>query len=215
MRHSPYCIPVRRVLEAYKISYTVNAIPAWDRRELINLTDGTYYQVPVIETDGRIIYETPEDPLAVAHFLDSEYCEGTLFPADCAGLHELIIEHIENTLEGMGFKLSDPLFVEGIKDIGERYMVIRHKERSFGRGCVEEWKKHAAGLAEVLETALAPYETRLGTVPYLFGDAPVYADYALFGVVENAEFGGAYELDSSLANLKLWQSELANYIVDR
>jgi len=185
LAHSPFCIPVRRILEAYGVAYDTVEVPAWDRRDLARLTDGAYYQVPVLRHGGKLVYETADDPLAVAHFLDREFAGGSLFPDTCSGVHEILIEHIEENLEGKGFKLSDPHVVETIADIGERTMVIRHKERSFGRGCVDEWRENAANLLEIFEKSLMPFEERLGHRSWLLEDHPVYADYALFGILGN------------------------------
>tara|TARA_R110002096_G_scaffold16106_49_gene55336 strand:- start:4837 stop:5505 length:669 start_codon:yes stop_codon:yes gene_type:complete len=211
MAHSPFCIPVKRILQAYSVPFETNAIPAWDRRQLIALTSGAYYQVPVLESDGQIVHETAEEPVAVARYLNAQFCNGELFPDSCAGLQEIVIEHIENSLEGKGFKLSDPYFVDGIGDIGDRVMVIRHKERSFGPGCVEKWREETPALLREFEASLKPFETRLNHSPFLFGDAPVYADYALFGVLGNFQFGGHHQLNAHFENLVRWEKRLANH----
>ncbi|MCB1120776.1 MAG: glutathione S-transferase family protein [Verrucomicrobiae bacterium] len=211
LAHSPFCIPVKRIFETHNIPFETREIPAWDRRELARLTRGAYYQVPVLECENHIVHETPEDPLAVAHFIDQQFLDGTLFPAHCTGIHEIVIGHIEDTLEGKGFKLSDPHVVDAMPDLGERVMVIRHKERSFGRGCVDRWKTDADSLLEELNQALQPYEKRLGREPWLFGDSPVYADYALFGILGNFQYGGHHTLDPQFKNLQRWQAALAEY----
>lgn len=211
LSHSPFCIPVRRILEAHGRSYERVAVPAWDRRELARLTGGAYYQVPVLEDGGRIVHETPEDPLAVARHLDAGVVGGSLFPTHCAGLQELVIGHIEDTLEGLGFRLSDPGHVDAIEDLGERVMVIRHKERKLGVGCVERWREEAPQLAAAFEAALAPYELRLGHSDFLFGDEPVYADYALFGVLGNAQGSGDYTLGENLVHLQRWEQRIATF----
>lgn len=208
LRHSPFCIPVRRILDAYRISYECLEISNWDRRKLICLTEGNYYQVPVLEHGSDIVYETDSDPLAVAHFLDANFANGELFPTHCQGVHEILITYIEDTLEGIGFKLSDPGYVDTIEDLGERMMVIRHKERKLGAGCVDDWRSIASEISRQFEHCLAPLEARLTKSAFLFGEQPVYADYALFGVLGNAQFGGHYELPESLAKLKQWESRL-------
>ncbi|MDF1756392.1 MAG: glutathione S-transferase family protein [Verrucomicrobiales bacterium] len=213
LTHSPFCISVTRFLDAYGIEYRSIEIPAWDRRELARITGGEYYQVPVLDHAGKIIHETSSDPLAVAHYLDQNFAEGRLFPDHCSGLQEIVISHIEDTLEGIGFRLSDPGYVDSIEDLGERIMLIRHKERKLGPGCVEEWRKNASRIGADFEAALAPYESRLAQSSFLFGDKPVYADFALYGVLGNAEYGGQYQLSDSFKNLKNWQTELRNFNV--
>lgn len=211
MPHSPYCIPVRRILEAWGVPYKTRSIPPWDRRGLAELTGGAYYQVPILEHEGRIVHETSAAPLALPRYLDREFAGGGLFPESVAGIQEILVGHIESDLEGKGFKLSDPAFTDSIEDIGERTMMIRHKERSFGAGCVERWRAEASALAEDFEQALAPFETRLAQRDWLLADTPVYADFALFGVLGNACHGGAYSLGDHLVHLRRWCEAMENY----
>ena len=213
LSHSPFCIPVLRILEAYHQPCERVEVASWDRRGLARLTGGAYYQVPILEDEGRLVYETAADSLAVAHYLDAKVADGDLFPAHCLGIQEIVIAHIEDTLEGLGFRLSDPAYVDAIEDLGERVMVIRHKERKMGSGCVERSRAEAPELKVAFEAALIPYEGRLGQSDFLFGKQPVYADYALYGVLGNAQYGGAYTLGENLAHLKRWESQIAHFSV--
>ncbi len=211
MAHSPFCIPVTRILEAYGAEFERVQVPAWDRRELARLTGGAYYQVPILEHGSTIVYETAENPLALPHYLSKHFADGELFPEQHAGIQDIVINHIEEHLEGLGFPLSDPACVDAIEDIGERTMVIRHKERKMGAGCVEQWRANAASIAARFESALAPYEARLQNNDYLFGDRPVYADYALFGVLGNAQFSGDYTISFSLTKIKEWEKRISAF----
>ena len=51
----------------------------------------------------------------------------------------------------------------------------------------------------------------LGEQAFLFGDAPVYADYALLGVVENVTYKGWNALPEALGNIARWQEALRAY----
>lgn len=208
MSHSPYCIPVVRILEAYGVPFERVPVPPWDRRELARLTGGAYYQVPVLEDGENIIHETPEDPLAVPHFLDQQFANGELFPVQHTGIQDIVIAHIEDYLEGLGFPLADPGYIDSIPDLGDRVMLIRHKERKLGVGCVDRWRENAASLAIEFEIALSPYEVHLEDSDFLFSDHPVFADYALFGVIGNAQFSGDFALGDSLPNLKEWETRM-------
>lgn len=211
LAHSPFCIPLRRIFEAWSVPYDRVQVSAWDRRPLIELTSGAYYQVPILQHGEKIIHELPDDPLAVPHFVDGTFCEGRLFPNHAAGLNELLIEHIENELEGTAFKLSDPGVVDAMEDRGERIMVERHKERKFGAGCVSQWKQDAPALMHRWNKQVQPYEKRLEVSRYLLGNEPVYADFALYGVVSNLQFGGFHRLSEDLPNLRRWESDLEKF----
>jgi len=209
--HSPYCIPVVRLLENYGVPCQRVEVPAWDRRELIRLTQGAYYMVPVIQDGDTVVHETAADPLAVPHYLDRVYAGGALFPETWAGIHDLIVNHIEDAVEGAGFKLTDPYYLDTFKDLAERTMVIRHKERKFGRGCVETWRHEAPRLRREFEALLEPFEARLEHSRFLFGEDPVYADYALYGVIGNVTYRGWNQLDPRFGALQVWQKLLESW----
>lgn len=211
MAHSPYCIPIVRILEAYAIPFEHVPVPAWDRREIARLTDGAYYQVPVLEHGSRVVHETPDDPLAVPHYLDEHFTKGDLFPARHAGIHDIVIAHIEDYLEGLGFPLTDPSIIDSVPDLGERVMLIRHKERKLGIGCVDQWRENAEAIAAEFRVALSPYEISLRDCEYLFSDQPVFADYALFGVIGNAQYSGNFALGDSLPNLQRWEDRMKSH----
>ncbi len=211
MAHSPYCIPIVRILEAYDVPFERVAVPTWDRREIARLTDGAYYQVPVLEHGSEIVHETTEDPLAVPHYLDEHFTNGDLFPAQHSGIQDIVIAHIEDYLEGLGFPLTDPAIIDSIPDLGERVMLIRHKERKLGVGCVQEWRENADAIAADFESALSPYELHLRDSDYLFSDYPVFADYALYGVLGNAQFSGDFVLGDYLSSLKDWETRMKNF----
>ena len=185
MVHSPFCIPVTAALDSLGIAYDTREVPNWDRREVIELTGGDYYQVPVLAHDGAIIFESGADSQHVAQYLDRTFAGGRLFPAALAGTQQCVIEFLENEVEARGFKLADIHYVPAIADLVTRTMVVRHKERRFGRGCVEQWQANAAAIRAELDALLARFETTLAKQPFLFGDAPVYADFLLYGVTGN------------------------------
>ena len=47
MEHSPYCIPIAQALIALGVPYESKIVPNWDRGDVIRLTKGAYYQVPL------------------------------------------------------------------------------------------------------------------------------------------------------------------------
>ena len=100
------------------------------------------------------------------------------------------------------------VYMEKIADVVARTMIIRHKERKFGPGCVDDWRDRHDELFAHFIGLMAPSETTLGERPFLFGDSPVYADFALLGVLENVTYEGINQLPDSLANIGRWMKEL-------
>ena len=212
MPHSPYCIPITRALEAFTIPFDRVHVPNWDRRTIMELTDGAYYQVPVLAHDEALIYETSDRSLDVARYVDKYFGSGQLFPSTTAGIDEVLIEHIENDVEGLSFRLCDVHHIPSINDVVARTSVIRHKERRFGRGCLEDWTTPAPELRAELHCLLERFDTRLRNRHFLLQDnAPTYVDYALLGLLENFTHGGHETLSSDHTALQTWQERLTTY----
>ena len=185
--HSPYCIPISLILKNAGIEHEEILVPNADRGMVGRVTNGAYYQVPVIVDGEEIIYESSDSSLDVAQYVNG-LIEHELFPKAISGIHEIVVGHIESELEGFGFKTVDPEYVDQIQDVGERTMVIRHKERRFGRGCVEEWRADKEQLLADFYAGIDAFKTRLEIKAFLFGETPVYADYALYGVIGNVHY---------------------------
>src|SRR5688572_26067460 len=190
MAHSPFCIPITQALTSLGVPFETREVPNWDRSELIQLTGGDYYQVPVLVDGERIVFESRADSQDVARYVDTVYAGGRLFPEILEGPQRCVIDFLENEVEARGFKLADIHYVPAIADVVNRTMVIRHKERRFGRGCVDQWRRDAAEIRLELDGLLARFETTLRRQSFLFGSAPVYADFLLYGTIGNFTYHG-------------------------
>jgi glutathione S-transferase len=211
LAYSPYCIPITQALTAVGQEFEIREVPNWDRGEILKLTNGLYYQVPVIQFEDRIIYESGTDTLDVARFVDKEFGQNKLFPKEFEGLQQIIVPYIENDLEGTTFKILDSYYLMTLEDVRARGMMIRHKERKFGRGCVEEWTSSRPQLLEKAVQLLRPFELMLAHSPFLLGDAPVYVDFALFGILENLVYGDWVEIPKELVRIKEWRDTLRRF----
>lgn len=122
---SPFCIGVRTVLDAAGVPYMAHDVELWDRRPVIALTDGAYYAVPVLvdaaRTPAVVIYEARDDGQDIARYVDAQHRLG-LFPADLAGLQELVVQYIEGSVEDVGFRANDAYFLPALPDVVERTM---------------------------------------------------------------------------------------------
>jgi glutathione S-transferase len=211
MAHSPYCIPITAALRACGVKFSTREIPNWDRSELLRLTGGAYYQVPVLEHDGRFVFESGADTLDVARYADAHFAAGRLFPEHLEGLQAIVVEHIENEIEARTFKLVDIHYVPTIADVAHRGMVVRHKERRFGRGCLTQWTANATQIRAEADALLARFETTLRHSPFIFGDTPVYADFALVGILGNLTFCDWNQLSAEQSALTAWRERLAGW----
>jgi glutathione S-transferase len=204
LEHSPYCIPISRALGALGLEFEERNVANGDRREIIELTNGAYYQVPVLVHDGEAIFESSPTSIDVARYVDKRFAGGRLFPLEFEGLQRIVIPYIEDNVESVTFKLVDPFYLRDIEDPIERAMVRRHKERKFGPGCEEHWMLQHDALFGQAERLLEPFNISLARQAFLFGDAPIYSDFALFGVLGNMTYRNYNSLPASLANLRGW-----------
>lgn len=212
MAHSPYCIPITRALAAFGIPFERVPVPNWDRSEVIRVTGGAYYQVPVLQHGEAVIQERNDDSLDVARYVDRVFAGGRLFPDRFSGVHEILIRYFESDLEAITFKLCDVHYLPTIEDPVARVMVIRHKERRFGRGCVDVWKREEASARSAVDRVLERFDTRLKHGRFLLSDsAPIYTDYALLGVIENLCYGGHHDLSPEHRALRDWRDRLVAF----
>lgn len=207
--HSPFCLAVEGALRAFKVDFESRFVPSWDRTELLRLTGGQFYEVPVLQHGKRVVGEPDGDSQEIARYVDAHWGGGQLFPTDFAGVQEIVIRFVEHEVEDVTFKLFDPHYVDSIEDVGHRGMLVRHKERKFGRGCVERWRAERAELLGLAAERLAPLEAMLGHGPFLFGARPVFADFLLGGILGNMTYGGFNEVPAELPRLRGFLGELA------
>jgi glutathione S-transferase len=167
--------------------------------------------VPVLRHDSRVIYESRADSQDVARYVDATFARGALFPAALEGLQAIVIDFLENEVESLTFKLADIHYIPAIPDVVARGMTVRHKERRFGRGCIEQWRRDAVAIRAQSDTLLARFETTLLHSPFLFGDTPLYSDFLLFGILGNLTHRGWNQLSDAQPVLGKWCGTMAAY----
>ena len=203
---SPFCIVQRRILEFAGVRFKITNIPNTDRSLVWKLTRVRYYQVPVIRDGRQVIFETAEDSQVIAKYLDNQLGLG-LFPSHLRGLQTILWRHIEDEIEGLGFRLND-IYFRAVIPAKERLAFVRHKERKFGRGCLERWRDEQPALLKQLEERLIPYEQMLLEKPFLLGDRPRFVDFDLCGMLGNFLASGKYELPAAHTQIRAWYARI-------
>lgn len=211
LEHSPYCIPITRALDALGVAFSVRNVSNGTRREIIELTGGKYYQVPVLEHAGKVIHESGPASIDIAHYVDRAFAGGRLFPKELEGLQNIIVPYIEGEVEGTTFKLIDPYYVRSLTDPVDRLMVLRHKERKFGAGCEEAWEKDRDELMTHATELIRPFDQMLQQGKFLLADAPVFSDFALFGVLGNMTYKDVNPLPPGLDAVAEWFGRMKTF----
>ncbi|MBI5393996.1 MAG: glutathione S-transferase [Verrucomicrobia bacterium] len=202
MPFSPFCISVRRMLDWAGAKYREVNVSYCDRRAVVKATRGAYYQVPVLVDGKRIVWDKTDLGQEVARYVDAKFKLGC-FPPGLDGLQRIVAQHIENDVEGPAFRVND-VFMLPTLPLYERTMATRHKERKFGKGCVESWRSHLDWWQQQFHDALLPYEAMLGHTKFLLGARPHFTDFDLYGVIAFYLFTGRPKLPGDLGKLKRW-----------
>ena len=189
---SPFCITIRHILKHHHIPFKLHNIAFHDRAPIITATKGAGYTVPCLVNGKRGICDVTDLGQEVARYVDHRY-RLQLFPEDLDGLQLILSRYIEHELEMVGFKVNDT-YVIPKRPLVERTMLIRHKERKFGKGCVREWTAQRRSLCAQFADLLEPIDNMLAASPFLLADRPLFVDYNLYGVLENYLFNGKTKL---------------------
>lgn len=205
---SPFCLVQRRILKFSGIRFQITNLQLTGDRSLIwKLTKERYYGVPVLRDGHSVIFETGDDSQVIAKYLDQKLKLG-LFPADLEGEQFILWRYIENEIEGLTFKLNDVYYREFVKR-ADQVAFIRHKERKFGRGCLDQWGKDQKSLQAQLADRLLPFEEMLGNRPFLLGARPRFVDFNLAGMLDNFLYSGHYQLPARHPQISNWHRRLA------
>ena len=203
---SPYCIVQRRILEYSGVPFKVVNVPNGDRSLVWKVTKQRYYQVPVLRRGTTVLFETGDNSQVIAKYLD-DLLHLDLFPERWAGVQDLIWPNIENEVEGIGFKLND-IHWEEFVPASDRLRFLRHKERRFGRGCIDLWRSQQKTLLADLAQRLLPYDQMLSTRPFLLDEQPRFVDFDLLGILDNFLYSGHYRLPASHRRLQKWHQRM-------
>ncbi len=208
--YSPYCIPIELALRHSGIPHEVVNLPACDPRAVIELTQGECYQVPVLEDtfSHKVVWDKGPEENDVARYLEEVSPLMKLFPAEVSGWQAILLRYIEDYCESFSSKICDAFRDKWLGNVVERALHRRHRERKFGAGCLEEWTRNVNTLIADFHRAIQPFEAILGRQAFLTGERPVYADYALCGVIGNFLFPATTSLPENCLMLEAWYTKM-------
>jgi glutathione S-transferase len=204
---SAFCIVQRRILEFSGAPFKITNIPPQERSLVWKLTKQRYYGVPVIRDGRNVIFEINDDSQVIAKYLDEELELG-LFPTKWRGVQSVLWRFIENEIEGATFRLNDIYYKENAAS-ADHLQYLRFKERKFGRGCIEQWRKDQKIWLKKLEDLLIPFEIILSHQKFLLDDQPRFVDFDLFGMLENFLYSGHYKLPERHKQIRNWHRRMA------
>jgi glutathione S-transferase len=199
---SPFCLVQQRLLAFSGAPHKITDIAPSDRSLVWRLTRERYYQVPVVRDGRQVLFEMDENSQVIGKYLDAKLGLD-LFPAQWDGLQRILWRYCENEIEGMTFRLNDAWFREFVPK-SEQLPYLRHKERKFGRGCLDQWRAAHKELLTELTRLLLPFEQMLAQRSFLLEERPRFVDFDLWGMLANFLYSGRYRLPPVLPKLKRW-----------
>lgn len=203
---SPFCLVQRRILEFSGARFNITDIPSGDRSLVWRLTRKRYYGVPIIRDGKSVIFEVGDNTQVIAKYLDAKFHLG-LFPWEWEGVQSITWQYIENDVEGIGFKLND-IYWQKVVPPSDQLPLLRHKERKFGRGCIDQWRAQQKEMLAEMERRLVPFEEMLMYRPFLLDEQPRFVDFDLYGILANFLYSGQYRLPAAHTHLGKWHRRM-------
>ena len=203
---SPFCLVQRRILEFAGVHFKVTNIPPQERSLVWKLTRQRYYGVPIIQDGKNVVFEISEDSQVIAKYLD-EKLELSLFPSQWRGVQSVLWRFIESEIEGVTFRLNDIYWKENVAT-ADQLQYLRFKERKFGRGCLDQWRRDQKIWLQQLEERLLPFEMMLTHLPFILENRPRFVDFDLFGMLENFLYSSHYRLPERHQRIQAWHRRM-------
>jgi glutathione S-transferase len=199
---SPFCIVQRRILEFSGAQFKITNIPNQDRSLVWKLAKQRYYGVPILRDGKNVIFELSDESQVIAKYLDEEFELG-LFPNKWCDVQSILWRDIESEIEGAAFRLNDIYWQENVP-AKDQLQFLRFKERKFGRGCIDQWRKDQKSWLKQFEERLRPFEMMLTHLPFILDERPRFVDFDLFGMLENFLYSGHYHLPKRHKQIQQW-----------
>jgi glutathione S-transferase len=210
---SPYCRVQQRILEFSGARFKLTNVSPVERSVVWKLTKERYYQLPVLRDGRNVVFETGDNSQVIAKYLDDRLKLG-LFPHQFDGIQDILWVYIDNEVEGFTFKLNDAYFTEFVPR-AEQLAYRRHKERKFGRHCLEQWRKQENILRMELATRLVPFEQMLAHRDFLLDAQPRFVDFDLWGMLANLKYSGHHQLPTAHRRLRNWFGRMSKIRIRR
>lgn len=200
-RYSNFSWRTRMALRHKQLEVKYRPVLLTDK-ESIALSEGK--TVPVIR-DGEAVVR---DSWAIAEYLEKQYPQRpSLFGGDTGQALARFANHwVDRTLLAIAFPLlaADALAIQREAD---RHYFATLIERLTGLAPAA-LKEHQARNAERLSKAVEPARATLKRQPFLSGNAPAYADYAVFSIYQWARIVSPLDLLEDDPPMRDWRERL-------
>ena len=196
-RFSPHCWKARMALAHKGLDFETRATPFTKIREI---GDGFSPTVPVIDDGGKLV----RDSFDIALYLEATYPDRpTLFGGEGGKASARFVESWALTT------VHPPMMGLIVKDIHDRLgdddqtYFRENREKRMGR-TLEEAQAGREERLEAWRAGLQPLRHMLGRQPFIGGDAPLFADYIVFGPLQWARVISPFRLLAEGDPVAVW-----------
>jgi glutathione S-transferase len=201
-RFSPFCWRTKMAL-AHK-GLDVETVP-WRFTEKEKLPTPNDGRVPVIIDSGKVVH----DSSAIADYLEERYADRpSLFPGTAArGLSKFVQNWTETVLQVGLIRL---VLLDIYKHIGpkDQEYFRQSREPRFGGMSLEDVVKDRDQRLPAFRASLDPLRRSVERQAFLCGEAPVYADYIVFGAFQWARSISDFELVMTDDPIFAWRGRM-------
>ncbi len=208
---SNFCLVQRRILEFGGVAHRLVNIPPSDRSLVWRLSRQRYYAVPLLRDGRTVVFETDEHSQVIAKYIELRFNLG-LFPPQWDGLQRIVWRYIEHEVEDRSFRLNDAHYRQFVPP-KEQLAYVRHKERKYGRGCLDTWRANQKTLLAELTAVLLPFDQMLGTRRFLLDDRPRFVDFDLWGMLANFLYSSRYRLPAVYPKIQAWYRRMSRMTI--
>jgi glutathione S-transferase len=187
-RYSPYARKVQMLLDLIGQRYELVEVPYSDRTEIASVTGGYIYVPVLVDDHGQVTVESRD----ICEKLLTGEAGARLVPSPLEGPIWAYADFCDGPLEDVLFRIASPGVRDAWPSPSDRALYTLIKERKFGAGCVDTWRREREALLGRAQRLLAPTLSTLARQAFVFGSSPTLADAALYGelaMLEESEKG--------------------------
>lgn len=196
---SHYVIKTKKILEYKGIPFEYEYAPYHDRQDLIRVSGQDYVPYLLWEDEGVAWDKIPD-------FLETKKPAPTIYPNGSRNLARMLENYAHDVIEEMGWRVCAPDARKTFKDPREAWVFEELQVRK--RGDMDEMAtqkpKHLKGFIGAMQAT----EARLGDAPFILGNEPSLADFAMYGALHVFPYTGN-ELPRELPHVRKWFSTVA------
>lgn len=191
---SHYCVKVKRLLAYKGIPYETEHAPYHDRQDLLAVSGQDYVPYLLWEDEGVTWPRIPD-------FLEAKRPDPTIYPDGSRNVARMLESWAHAVVEEAAWRCVVYDAVRTFEDPRERWVFEEIQTR--GRGPLEVMALRKPEFLKDLVATLQPAEARLHEAPYLLGEAPSLADFALYGALHPLPYTGN-AIPHALPHLRAW-----------